>query len=180
VKILEAALRVLAQRGMRRLSMAEVGDVAGVSRTTLYRYFPSKDELTAGIAAWEKQRFTEGLDKAVAEVGDVEARAIAAIAYVQQYNLDHPVRDVADSNFVLDYLRSQMPAVQGILRPHLHDALIGSAAVRAGVLTPDQALDIILRILATSWILPTGDGSHLVSAATWLAQPTSDKPPRPE
>ena len=47
--ILDTAAAVLAGRG-ESASMAEIADAAGVSRATLYRYFPSRDALLSGLA----------------------------------------------------------------------------------------------------------------------------------
>ena len=47
--ILDTAAAVLAGRG-ESASMAEIADAAGVSRATLYRYFPSRDALLRGLA----------------------------------------------------------------------------------------------------------------------------------
>src|SRR5260370_33718955 len=47
--ILDTAAAVLAERG-ESASMAEIADAAGVSRATLYRYFPSRDALLRGLA----------------------------------------------------------------------------------------------------------------------------------
>ena len=57
-RILSAALRLLARRGVRRLGMQEVSEAAGVSRGTLYRYFPSKDHLLAAVAGFDEHRFS--------------------------------------------------------------------------------------------------------------------------
>lgn len=56
--ILDAAAVVLAERGPAA-SMAEVADAAGVGRSTLYRYFPSRETLLAALA-----------DTALAEAGE--------------------------------------------------------------------------------------------------------------
>ncbi|MEU6496901.1 TetR/AcrR family transcriptional regulator [Streptomyces sp. NPDC046984] len=47
--ILDAAAVVLAQRG-ESVSMSEVAAAAGVGRTTLYRYFPSRETLLDALA----------------------------------------------------------------------------------------------------------------------------------
>jgi TetR/AcrR family transcriptional repressor of mexCD-oprJ operon len=47
--ILDTAAALLAVRG-ESASMAEIADAAGVSRATLYRYFPSRDALLRGLA----------------------------------------------------------------------------------------------------------------------------------
>jgi AcrR family transcriptional regulator len=46
--ILDTAAAVLAERG--EASMAEIADAAGVSRATLYRYFPTRDALLNALA----------------------------------------------------------------------------------------------------------------------------------
>jgi AcrR family transcriptional regulator len=47
--ILDTAAEVLAERG-EAASMAEIAEAAGVGRATLYRYFPSREALLAGLA----------------------------------------------------------------------------------------------------------------------------------
>jgi len=47
--LLDAAGRCLVRRGNSQIRMAEVADEAGVSRSTLYRYFPGRDEVLLGL-----------------------------------------------------------------------------------------------------------------------------------
>jgi TetR/AcrR family transcriptional regulator len=48
-RILDAASRCLVRRGNTQLRMAEVAVEAGVVRSTVYRYFPTRDELLLGL-----------------------------------------------------------------------------------------------------------------------------------
>jgi len=48
-RILAAALAQMGERGLRGLSMDEVAEAAGVSRASVYRLFPGKSALFAGL-----------------------------------------------------------------------------------------------------------------------------------
>ncbi|MBJ7337704.1 TetR/AcrR family transcriptional regulator [Mycolicibacterium sp.] len=48
-RILDAAGRCIERRGDTQIRMAEVADDAGMVRSTVYRYFPSRDELLLGL-----------------------------------------------------------------------------------------------------------------------------------
>jgi TetR/AcrR family transcriptional repressor of nem operon len=50
-QILDAAQRVLLERGLRATTVADVVDAAGVAKGTMYLYFRSKDELLTGLRA---------------------------------------------------------------------------------------------------------------------------------
>src|SRR5262245_56007976 len=79
--IIEAAADVLAREG--NASMNQVARVAGVSRATLYRYFPSRDELinALGKAAYEEATWRVGEAK-LDDVPFTEAIARATRALV--------------------------------------------------------------------------------------------------
>ncbi len=47
--MLDAAAACIVRRGNTQIRMAQVSDEAGVSRSTLYRYFPSRDDLLLGL-----------------------------------------------------------------------------------------------------------------------------------
>gem|GEM_PF-1341355 len=48
-RILEAAGRCVASRGDTQIRMAEVADEAGIARSTVYRYFASRDEMLLAL-----------------------------------------------------------------------------------------------------------------------------------
>jgi len=62
---IEAALRLISQSGLTRLSLRDVAGEIGVSHAALYRYFADKEALLASIA----QEGFEGLISAINEAG---------------------------------------------------------------------------------------------------------------
>ena len=82
--ILEAAARVLSEKGSRS-SMADVAGAAGVSRATLYRYYPDRDALldalaTQALADAATRLADAGLERApVEEAIERIVRAIVAV-----------------------------------------------------------------------------------------------------
>jgi AcrR family transcriptional regulator len=172
-RIVQAALRVVSRRGVRHLSMAEVSEAAEVSRTTLYRYFATKEKLLDSVAAYDLQRFSDGLDKALAQASSGPDRTRVLLAYAVGYINDHPARGLTESEpgFVIDYLRAMSPALEEMVVGHLGAELAAAAPVVAGTLSTDQVVDVLMRLLASSWVLPGRDRSHLVSTMEWLLQP---------
>jgi TetR/AcrR family transcriptional regulator, transcriptional repressor for nem operon len=56
-QILDAAARVLVERGLAATTMADVAEAAAVAKGTVYLYFESKAELLAGLRARYFERF---------------------------------------------------------------------------------------------------------------------------
>ena len=44
-EILDAAMRLIVEKGFLEVSMREIAEAAGVGKSTLYDYFPFKDEI---------------------------------------------------------------------------------------------------------------------------------------
>jgi TetR/AcrR family transcriptional regulator, mexCD-oprJ operon repressor len=76
--IIESAATVLAQRGPAA-SMEEIASTAGVGRATLYRYFPSREELLSAMAAASVEELAARIREANLEAVPVE-EAIARLA----------------------------------------------------------------------------------------------------
>lgn len=74
--ILDSAAPVLAQRD--QATMAELAEAAGVGRATLYRYFPTRDELVAALADRALEETTRRLSDAALDRVDVR-EAVARI-----------------------------------------------------------------------------------------------------
>jgi AcrR family transcriptional regulator len=78
-RILDASYELFSQRGIRGVGVNEVIERAGVATATLYRHFPSKDELVLAFLEMREQRWTYGLVEAEAQKrgSDPEERLLA-------------------------------------------------------------------------------------------------------
>jgi len=65
-RILETAYDLFSRRGIRDVGIDEVVDRAGVAKATLYRHFPSKDDLVLAFLERREARWTRDLVEAEA------------------------------------------------------------------------------------------------------------------
>lgn len=71
--IIEAGYACVAKIGPTRMSVEDVATAAGVSRATMYRYFPGgRGEVIDAVVTWEYQRFFLRLYEAVADAATLE------------------------------------------------------------------------------------------------------------
>ena len=166
VRILTAALALIGRRGVRRLAMQEISEAAGVSRATLYRYFPSKEDVLAAAVDFDEQRFRVGLDDVLAAARGPQERIAAFMSYSFSFIRSHSARSLFESEpgYVLGYLLDHLPSLREELLVRLGDDLGAVPAVAAGDLDREQLADLIVRLFAASWIVPESDDASLVKS----------------
>ncbi|RUU65334.1 TetR/AcrR family transcriptional regulator, partial [Mesorhizobium sp. M2C.T.Ca.TU.009.01.2.1] len=82
-KILDVARDLFYREGIRAIGVDEIVKRAGVTKPSLYRSFPSKDELAASYLRKYDLEFWERFDEAVdAHPGDPRAQIIAFLTRV--------------------------------------------------------------------------------------------------
>ena len=71
-RIMRALAEEICERGAHELSVQGVADRAGVSHRTIYRYFPSKDELFTAYGEWldEVLGSDENMPERISELGE--------------------------------------------------------------------------------------------------------------
>jgi AcrR family transcriptional regulator len=57
--ILQALVEIVAQGDLPDFSVQQVADRAGVAHRTVYRHFPSREDLLSGLMAWVESRMVE-------------------------------------------------------------------------------------------------------------------------
>lgn len=84
--ILDAARRCLMQYGSAKMSMVDVARVAGVSRGSVYNYFPERDALVEAVAELAFASFAADMDDAMNAGATLEDQIVAAARTVRQWD----------------------------------------------------------------------------------------------
>ena len=139
---------------------------AGVSRPTLYRWFPTKDDLMAALTEYERAQFDEGL-RNVVDAHRTPARQLdAMLRYLLTY-LDtslgaDPIG--IDPAFALRSLGESLGHPGGDAHPAARSALDVVPAVRTRALRRDQAAEMFLRMAYSHYLVPAPDTDQLLAS----------------
>lgn len=169
--ILDATRRVIAERGPEKLRMSAIAAAAGVSRPTLYKWFPTKDELLEAVTAYEEQVFDVRLRDALDAQRTPSRKLDAALRLLVTYldGLLGPDPIGADPAFALQSLaRSLSPQTTSFVRL-LGDALDTVPAVRRRQLSREQATELFLRLAYSHYLIPHPDPEVLLANLRSLA-----------
>jgi AcrR family transcriptional regulator len=88
-RILEAALLQAEEFGVRRFTIGDVAQRVGVSRVTIYKYFPGKDRLIEAVLLHELRRFLRDIDAAVASCETLEERLVEGFVFALTFLRKH-------------------------------------------------------------------------------------------
>jgi AcrR family transcriptional regulator len=156
-RILEATHEVLIRSGPTRLSLSDVAAAADVSRPTLYRWFPNKEDLLDAYGLWEQRKYDLGIAAAI-EGLDGDERLDAVLRHVVDFQKNSSLPQIAavEPGHVLNQLRRVRPIMQQRLARHFHGddgpilaAIITSIAISHALAARDDP-DQFLRELRTA------------------------------
>jgi AcrR family transcriptional regulator len=187
-RILDAAAALFADRGLS-VPLDEIARQAGVGVATLYRRFPTRADLAAAIFERNISRYTEAVDRAVADPQPWQGFRGLVFELCRLQAADAGLRDLLTTAFPASSMIEQTTAEAAEkLR-----ALI-SRGQRDGSLRPDLAVaDLGIMLLANAGVIGAGSDSETSDAApqAWLrfaalmvdacgtAPPTTPLPPAP-
>jgi AcrR family transcriptional regulator len=84
-RILEVASELFYKEGVRAVGVDLIVERAAIAKTSLYRYFPAKDDLVAAFLEREDSEFWQQWDEVAHEHGDdPEAQLAALMAWIGQ------------------------------------------------------------------------------------------------
>jgi AcrR family transcriptional regulator len=169
--ILAATRRAIAAKGPGGLTLSEVASAAGVSRPTLYRWFPTKDDLFTALTDYERAQFDEGL-RVELDVHRAPARRLdAALRYLVTYLDESMGSDPigVDPAFALRSLNDSLSAQVETLAALLGDALDQVPAVRTKAMTRTEAAEVFLRVAYSHYLVPHPDAEELLASVRTFA-----------
>jgi AcrR family transcriptional regulator len=160
-RITQGAIRALARHGLRKLTMTDICDEAGVSRGTLYRYFKDKDQVLEAVGHQVESTLKVAVDNAIAADPEPAHRLQVVLRAVLDYQQLHPetvelVR--VEPAFALDFLTRRLPVFVDILTDALEPVLTGAPPVRSRKMTRQQLAEMFLRFVISAIVIPPDDG----------------------
>ncbi|HEY6533011.1 MAG TPA: TetR/AcrR family transcriptional regulator [Acidimicrobiales bacterium] len=127
-RIFDAFAGLLRQRGYDAITLADVAAKAGMSRTTMYNYFPDKDALVVAFADEEAARHVSELRQRLGEIENPVDRLRAFIAEQLRFVSSHQLPPgralkVALSGTAYARVLEHVGAVEQLLRDLLHEGV---------------------------------------------------------
>jgi AcrR family transcriptional regulator len=80
-RIVEAATACIDRVGLAKTSLSDVAVEAGVTRQTVYRYFPSLKDILTAVAVAGAEEFAERMERHLASFGSAEEAAVESVVF---------------------------------------------------------------------------------------------------
>lgn len=155
--ILDAALSCLRTQGLRKTTIIDVGRQAGVSRSTVYEYFPDKRAVIDAASEHASQLFYRGLAVAMDGAGSLEdklSRAAASVAKARRFIAPDKLSDAAEVNSLLTTNAAALLRECGeFFAPYLTSAKLTGEVRRS--LDVDAAAEWFARMLFSLFLTPS-------------------------
>jgi AcrR family transcriptional regulator len=154
--IVETTAALVAQHGLRSVTMSQIADHTGIGRATLYKYFP---DVEAILAAWHERQIAGHLDllaqvrDQAADPGERLEAVLEAFASLTQASRRHHDTELA----ALLHRDQHVPRVQQQVRRLIRD-LLAEAARTGNVRTdvpPEELATYCLHALTAAGRLPS-------------------------
>ncbi|MCT7658518.1 TetR/AcrR family transcriptional regulator [Mycobacterium deserti] len=155
--ILDAAVIEFERHGFRKVALEDVARRAGVSRTTIYRRFASRDELVAAVIERENISLFADIADEVKRAGPqsnyyVEAFTLSILKFRRHRVLDRMMTD--EPALVLELAKAHYGAAIARMAEALRIIFPPGFAERIGEQAVDELADTILRYAAMVLLLP--------------------------
>lgn len=176
-QILDAAIKVFAERGFHKSRVSDIAREANVADGTIYLYFKSKDDILISVFEETMAEMTDGAEAAVAAAGD-PLDGLRAFAVFHMENVERH-RDVAkvlqvelrlSNTFMKEYKPTRLQRYMDIVGNLIEEGQ------RRGDVRPDASPIILRRAffgaldeIAMQWILTPNPRYGLRDSAEQIA-----------
>ena len=159
-QILDAALKLFVEFGLRHNTMEAVAKRAGVGRATVYRRFGDRDGLMQAVIMRECQIHLTLLEERTADIENGLDGLLEAFVLAANLAHRHPLLErllAAEPDTILPFLTTRLAPLMQLSRTYLA-ARIAQACDHGDISTPnpETTAEMILRLLQSLILSPDG------------------------
>ena len=152
-KLLQTAARLFFQRGYRAVGVDTIAAQSGIGKMTLYRHFPSKDDLILAYLRESDSDFWQYFEQSTQLAGSAREKLLAFFQALQNYVTSPACYGCPFINIASEYPEPEYPGHQIALQHkqtvrHRFLQLAGEAGARQ----PDELADALLLLMDGAYI----------------------------
>jgi AcrR family transcriptional regulator len=153
-RLLNTAADLFYREGMRAVGVDLVVERTGVAKTSLYRYFPAKDDLIAAVLERDDRNYWAHWERIAQEAGqDPAAELSAHVQWIARY-IDRPeFRGCAFLNAATEFPGADHPARKIALRHKVElRRRVAALTVRLGIRDPEGLADQLVLLVDGAYV----------------------------
>src|SRR5688572_4380187 len=150
-RLLEAALRLMAKKGMEGVAINEITEAADVGFGSFYNHFESKEAIYGAVMEWVFEDFADALDRLVSDIAD----PAEVVSVCVRHTLLRAQREPVWGHFLIREGYSARVLERGLGQRLLRDIQRGIASARF------KREDALMSFLSVG-------GTVLASVSVWL------------
>jgi AcrR family transcriptional regulator len=173
-RILDTAQRLFYRDGFRAVGIDTIIAEAGVAKMSLYRHFPSKDDLIVAYLEESNRQYWEWLDRAVADIEDPLDRLVGIFEAIEKLSTSPECLGCTFQGTAAEFPDREHPGHQVALthKKTVRDRF-AQLAGEAGLQEPGDLADQLLLLMDGAWVAarmfgPTNPAAGLTHAARTL------------
>jgi AcrR family transcriptional regulator len=148
-RLLQATYDCVARWGLAKTTVEDAAREAGVSRATVYRYFPGgRDELLSAVVGWEFSRFFLRLYQEVSDADTLEEVMERGLMFAHRALVEHEVLQrvlVTEPDILLPRLSTEADQTHTLVAAFLAPYLVRHGMAEGADL--DAAADFLARMV---------------------------------
>ncbi|HEU4994567.1 MAG TPA: TetR/AcrR family transcriptional regulator [Gemmatimonadaceae bacterium] len=173
-RLLETASRLFYERGFQAVGVDEIAAQSGVAKMTMYRHFPSKDDLVVAYLKRSENAFCDWFERALGTERDPRDKIVAVFTAVGALAQSEQCLGCTFQVSAAEYPDPVHPANRVAVR-HKREVRkrFATLAAEAGLRDPDALADELLMLMDGAWVAARMFGRpnparHVASAAESL------------
>lgn len=159
-RIIDSALELFLEFGLRRTTMEDVAKKASIGRATLYRRFSDKEELLKAVIMREAQREIKNVENSASQFTNIVDSVIEAFVISVTLIHKHPLLArilSTEPDFVLPFLTIHFDEILSYSREYLASQIkLGQDMGVMNDFPAETTAEFILRIIHSLMLTPKG------------------------